>query len=351
MTKLNPTAARAKIQADRRSSRFDLSRYDALLSAFSERVSSCQDPLGDESGIQRSMVAAPAARLALGRNGPEQLALGLCPGWNNVEPWGVWSQQRKATVRVRPPVSVPGGIRCDLHMSVPFPDRLSRTVTIEAASGSVQVDVPQSSHGEVLVTVPLPVVKASRSADITVSMAVSSLLCPKDFGGSDDRVLGVALRALHLSPLREETQETPTLQQGHEVRGGRDLARLLGGGWHDAEPTGVWSSSTVSWLHLRVASETRGDLGVAFGLAGLAVPDGLVTSRVAVFANGLKLGDVELARGGQTCEIGFLLPESLYAASRGVEIAFLPERLRSPSEDGGSDTRSLGVRLEHVALK
>ena len=121
------------------------------------------------------------------------------------------------------------------------------------------------------------------------------------------------------------------------------LESLLTFGWYQAEPDGVWSSERIAGLRLP-RSFLQGGNAITISMACFnpdsAKCDVLVFSRFRK-VSALVLGDDKVIQTTIEFRNDELEPEI-------VEIFFRNGELRSPSQNGGSDVRHLGVRIINV---
>ncbi|MBS0639356.1 MAG: glycosyltransferase [Proteobacteria bacterium] len=194
----------------------------------------------------------------------------LARGWHPAEAWGCWACAAESVIQLG--LAVPLRSRVDLVLDLIMP---APGMAVDVAINGRKLTPAAATEGEHRWPVPGD---ATEGADeLTVALTASRTVRPSESGtSSDDRLLGVGLRALRIVP-----RDPPVVAAGQMIPVDRDNVppRLLWEGWHPPEDWGCWSNGADATLRLRVEPPPQDGFLVQLDLAALPDPQP-VTLRV-----------------------------------------------------------------------
>jgi hypothetical protein len=210
--------------------------------------------------------------------------------------------------------------------------------------GAVQLDRHQPElDGEAFA---IPRSSLAQGERIELVLDTPDAVSPAELGlAPDDRLLGVSIRQLVLSPALR-------YQPGERLRFGQRSGdeRMLAGGWSSAEENGRWTVGTCSSILVSVC-DRRGSLDVELHATPFLDRERRKLE-VALLANGRKIGALRYLRPADPADSRRLpLPGDAIDPSGELLLTISVSRPSSPFEQGISeDRRPLGLFVRELAL-
>ena len=223
------------------------------------------------------------------------------------------------------------------------------SLRVEALVNGELAAARELGHGDPEWCIDFPA-SAVANGEVDLTFEIEEPRTPRELGWSteDDRRLGVFIRAVTLGELDRSVQlgETITFAEGSGAE------RLLGEGWADPEPTGVWTDGEKATLVLKLTGAPPGDVELALEVDPFVTPDH-PELKVEVSAGGEQLGGrvfrhrravFRLGKGHRPLRV--LLPASVRDETGRVALELRIHDPASPLELGLSDdSRRLGLHL------
>jgi hypothetical protein len=257
----------------------------------------------------------------------------LMDGWHEAEPWGRWTDGADAAVRIAlaEPAAGPLALEIDVQPSAATSE-LAFAIDglwlppIDAVNGPNRLDLP-------------PRLIAGKTSFV-VSLHAGGTICPADQGsGSDDRILGIGVRALRL------VANTPTLLAlGQALRLSQQPLPwdLLQDGWHAPEAWGCWTNGLSATLRLTLAEPPANRIGLELDLVPSSPDAGLT-----VAVNDQDLPGVTPVDGINRWE----LPAAISDGQTGFRVRLsVSGTVRPADADPTLDSRVLGIGVRGVRL-
>lgn len=253
-------------------------------------------------------------------------------GWHPPEPWGCWTSQAEAAMRLTFDQPLTGALRLEMELSVP-PVATMLTMVVNGralapvapADGLNCWDIPE---------------EVSRDQSVLViGLRLSNTFnAAADGPAGDDRILGIGVRAVTV-----HTVAPTVFPMGQEVslEGKNNLGALVAG-WHPAEPWGCWSAGSEAALGLRFAEPLSG----AYALE-LKLRPPLLDPTIALVVNGTDLGTTYALDGVNE----WALPRVCTEGRTTLDIRIRVERPARPCDiKDSADDRLLGVAVKSFGL-
>ena len=141
------------------------------------------------------------------------------------------------------------------------------------------------SYGDPQWRIELPALMPA-DGEVDLTLMIEEPSSPLELGWSaDERRLGIFVQAVRL----EEVDSSLGLGQEVVFSQGSGAERLLGEGWSELEPTGVWTDREQASLVLHVTDAPPGDIELVLAVDPFVTPDH-PELKVEVSARGKQLG-------------------------------------------------------------
>jgi hypothetical protein len=255
----------------------------------------------------------------------------LLGGWHGPEAWGRWTDGDTASLRITLPAPAAEPLALELEL---MPSEAGGTV-------SVSIDGVGLATAEVVsgwVMWPIPGAVTEGKTSFLVTLRSSATICPSRSGGStDDRILGVGVKAVRLHGRGTAGYETGKYLSTRSAAANG----ILLSGWHEMEDWGCWSSGRTAALELILAAPPKGRV-----LLELDIAPSPVRSMLTLEVNGHALAAIVPVNGGNQ----WLLPvDATRERSRLWITLTVSETVRPADIDASADGRTLGVGLRGLA--
>ncbi|HEX2941094.1 MAG TPA: glycosyltransferase family 4 protein [Rhodopila sp.] len=256
----------------------------------------------------------------------------LAEGWHTPEEWGCWTAGTDAVMRLAFDEPLSGLLRLDLDIA-PSPIGGALAVTVEGHAMPAVVPVAGTN------TWLLPLSATNERRELRIHLRVPAAVRPSDLGQTDDRVLGIGVRSVGITPVEGGIC---TVGQMLSLRNDQSLPHVLDRGWHKQEPWGCWTSAPNASLRL-ICKEPLGD----FHRLDLDVQRTPVTTDLTLTVNGITLPPTRVKPGVNS----WLLPPGCVAGHEQVDIGLLVPETYCPAASGTStDDRVLGIGVKAIGL-
>ena len=258
----------------------------------------------------------------------------LVSGWHAPEPWGVWTSQKNAVVRLmlRQPLFGPFRLEMDLTGAP-----VTNALTVSVNGRDLPMTIPTAGTNRW----SLPPAATDDQQTLLLGLAVSETFCPAEISDSSDRrTMGVGVRQLVLH--REAAAVCPI---GPVIRVSSDAGDrgMLLEGWHNPEPWGCWTAGPDASILLRFDRPLQGVFALAFELT-----PPLVDLSVGLAVNDTVL-DTVLAVDGPN---EWVLPEDCTNGQTELTVHLLVARPARPIDvTGSNDERLLGVGVRSLQIR
>jgi hypothetical protein len=257
----------------------------------------------------------------------------LLAGWHAAEDWGCWSSGRTASLQLLFAEPLHGSLRLELNLTRPPSGGMLTVFVNDRALAAVEVTDGTNRW-------ILPQEVTNGRTRLLIDLSVSETFCPQRAGnGSDDRVLGVALRGLRVAPF---VPGICAVGRPLPLAPPVDLDHVLLDGWHPPESWGTWTKASKATMKLAFGETLSGLFSLEIGFAARAVE-----TTVMVSIGGFEMPPVRTAGGTAS----WLLPAACTDGRRelvvGLEVAdtFRPADIVETADD-----RTLGIGVRSVAL-
>jgi hypothetical protein len=272
---------------------------------------------------------------------------GFGSGWAAPEETGIWTEGERSELELRFE-----GLGAGQHALM-----LDLAMVCLGAGDSLKVEL-LADGDQVVATreltdsfgrpwrVDLPV-HLLRNGEIGLTVVVDEPRSPAALGwSSDDRRLGIHIRALALEPVDRALR----LGQRVEFSEGSGAERFLGDGWSWLEPAGVWTVEESASLAFRIADTALAEADLVFEVVPFVAaehPD----VEAEVWANGRQAGEYVFRHGvaPDAMRVGIAV-DSKQPDGR-TDLEFRLQNPARPVDLGlGSDPRRLGLFLRSLTV-
>ena len=165
-------------------------------------------------------------------------------------------------------------------------------------------------------------------------------------------IIGTVLGFRGMTLIQDRTERsTGKVTEFEAFTGGAEGLRLLGAGWAEPEPWGIWTVGPTARLALKLKGRPASDVRVVID-ARIFPFIAAVEQTVRISINGSLVAVVE--RNWEEGILGgiFYVPASVINAKQPVEFVFDVARPTSPKDvQLGGDTRKLGLGLKSITLE
>ncbi|OYV33197.1 MAG: hypothetical protein B7Z80_24765, partial [Rhodospirillales bacterium 20-64-7] len=225
-----------------------------------------------------------------------------------------------------------GLLRLDMDIA-PSPVGAALAITAEGHQMPPVVPVPGIN------TWLLPLSVTQGRTDLEIRLHVANAVRPVDLGLADDRLLGVGVCSVGITPVEGGVC---TVGQMLSLGNGQVLPHVLHRGWHKQEPWGVWTSGAEASLRL-ILIEPLGD----FHRLDLDLQLTPVMTDLILTVNGVLLTPARVKPGVNS----WTLPPGCVAGAEHVNIGLRVSKTYCPAADGAStDDRVLGIGVKAIGL-
>jgi hypothetical protein len=272
---------------------------------------------------------------------------GFGAGWSAPEDTGIWTQ----------------GERSDLRIAVEGIDRGEFVLTLGlgmicvGSDESLRVDL--LANGDRIATraftgsvgrpwrVDLPG-DALRGGELKLTFLVGDPRTPAELGWSnDDRRLGLHIWTMTL----EQVDRSVRLGQKIDFCDGSGAHRLLGDGWSQLEPTGVWTVEDTARLAFRLVDQAPGDLELVLEVVPFVNAEH-PELEAEIWTRGQRLGGRVFRYGRVEQALHVRVPHAMMDEEGGVVLEFHLREPARPVDLGlGSDPRRLGLHLRSLTAR
>jgi hypothetical protein len=224
--------------------------------------------------------------------------------------------------------------------------RANASLTVEVLVNGERADIRDFSFGDSAWRIASPVV-IPPDGKVDLTFIIEEPTTPRALGWSADELpLGILLRSITL----EEVDRSVRPEEKIVFSDDSGADRLLGNGWSEPEPTGVWTDGSEASLVLKLTAAPPRGAELVLGVTPFVTPRH-PELEVEVSALGEQLGRQVFHQGKADRLLRGRLPG--VARAQGARIAF-ELRLRDPARPAhlglSDDERSLGVHLQWLMV-
>jgi hypothetical protein len=273
---------------------------------------------------------------------------GFGAGWTHPEPYGIWTEGRRAEVRMSAGESRDDDFVVTLTIGMVCA-RPNEPLRVAVLAGGQEVATRAFAHTDVAIAWRIEVpAEACGDREIELVVLVEDPCSPRDLGWSTDvRRLGILLQAITL----EQVDRLVALSEEVEFCEGSGGERLLGDGWSPVDPTGVWTAAETARLMFRLAEVGSSGVDVVLDCLPFVTAEHC-RLEVEVFAREECLAGQTFRYGATAAALYVHLPSAMMDSERYV---CLDIRLRDPARPVdlglGRDSRRLGLHLRSLTVR
>ena len=273
---------------------------------------------------------------------------GFGSGWSPPEEGGIWTTGPRSDLTISVEDVEDGGyvLILDLGMICVGRDDLLR-VTMFANGERVSAREFAFAHRAIPWRLELPA-SAWDAGRIELSLGVDEPRSPLMLGWSeDDRPLGIHIRTLSVEQLdrRVEVGEDVVFSEGSGAE------RLLGEGWWQLEPTGVWTAGEEARLSLRFSEDLPAEVELVLDALPFLTTEHSSLD-VAVWAGEERVAEQTFRYGKSPRPLRIPLTDGVVDEQRRALLALRLDHPARPVELGaGTDPRRLGLHLRSLTVQ
>jgi hypothetical protein len=328
-----------------------INRNDTVAAWIRHRAPHFMQPRALDRGIPDCPVGR---RISFAKNGMGHWF--AFSGWALQEDTHLWSDGYQARLALRPAGAYEGPLRIELNM-FPYlpPSRREAKIDLAISGGAVK-RLNYKSGGPNFENAIFfdPENEASdRVVDLVIT-PITPRRPSREESLPDDRLLGVCLRSLRLTPV-------PVIEQGEWLKfaAGETGVNALGCGWWAPETIGVWSAMRRTDLLFRIGQNLAdvyaahlSSVQLAFEITTRVPPGGTV--RITLTATGWQHGrkTYSISDSGRQTLFMSLGSSSDVLRPRQLQVHLRLNKLHRLTDIRGSgDGRTVGIMLHRVNLK